>query len=446
MSMPARSSILFLLAWLLPSLWLASSARGQTPRLGQEAQVNAFTTGFQFFPAVADDGRGGNVVVWMSETSPQDDSSYSIRGRRLATGRGDELQINDQTAGGQRWPAVSMTPDGAFIVVWASPGDGSGESIQGRRFDALGTPLAGQFQVNDYTTGAQSYPAVASRADGDFVVVWSSLGSGADDQITYSIQGRRFASDGSALGAAFQVNAYTTGDQDRPVVRWASDDHFVVVWTSQGSGGDDSSGRSIQGRLFASDGSALTSDLQLNTFTSSQQNNAVLAVAEGDILVVWSSVGSSGDDTDQSSVQGRLLASDLTFLGDQFQINDYTTGFQIAPSVAALAAGGFVVVWESLGSPGDDTSDRSIQGQELNASGLGVGEQFQINTWTSSYQLLPRVAADRQDGDYLVVWNSAGSFGDDSDFASVQGQRFGRRLFADGFESGDLTPWSNSTP
>ncbi len=430
----------------MPCLWLSAVAAAQTPRLGQETQINSFTTGLQFVPAVADDGRGGGLVVWMSQTSPQDDSGYSIRGRRLATGGGEELQINDQTAGAQRWPAVSMTPAGAFIVVWASPGDGEGESVQARIFDPGGDPVAGQFQVNDYTTGPQSYPSIASRGDGDFVVVWSSLGSAGDDSITYSIQGRRFASDGSPLGPDFQINAYSTGDQARPKVRWMSDDSFVVAWTSQGSAGGDTSGRSVQGRVFASDGTPMTSDLQLNTFTTGQQQNVGLAPSDSDLLVVWSSAGSPGDDNDQSSVQGRLMAADLTPLGEQFQINGYTSGFQISPAVAALASGGFVVVWESLGSPADDTSDRSIQGQEIDAAGALAGAQFQINTWTDSYQLLPQVAADQQDGDYLVVWNSAGSFADDNDSTSVQGQRFGRRFFVDGFESGDLAAWSNSTP
>ena len=47
----------------------------------------------------------------------------------------------------------------------------TGYGVFGRRFDAGGTSLGPDFQVNTYTTGDQSRPDVASTADGGFVVV-----------------------------------------------------------------------------------------------------------------------------------------------------------------------------------------------------------------------------------------------------------------------------------
>lgn len=427
---------------------LTSPLSAQTPRLGEETQINAATTGFQFVPVVADNGGGGRVVVWMSEFAPEDGSGYAIRGRRVGPGNAmaSEFQVNGVTTGDQRWPAVTMGADGAFVVVWASPGDGDGDSIQARRFASDGSPQGDQFQVNELTTGGQSYPDIVGRSDGSFVVVWSSLGSPADDQGTYSILARRFASDGNALGGSFQVNSYTTGDQTQPEVRWLDDDAFVVVWTSRGSGSGDTSDESVQGRRFAADGTPQSGDVQINTYTTGRQQLAAVATSDQGFMVVWPSVGSPGDDNDASSIQGRSFSSDLVPLGDQFQINSYTSSFQISTSVASLKDGGFVTVWESLGSVGDDTFDRSIQGQELDLMGMPIGSQFQINTFNNSYQLLPRVASDRRDGDYFVVWNSSGSFGDDQDATSVQGQRFGRRMFADGFETGDVAAWSSSAP
>ena len=51
---------------------------------------------------------------------------------------------------------------------------------------------------------------MAADADGDFVVVWESDGSSGTDTSGDSIQGQRYASDGSTQGAQFQVNTYTT--------------------------------------------------------------------------------------------------------------------------------------------------------------------------------------------------------------------------------------------
>jgi len=49
--------------------------------------------------------------------------------------------------------------------------------------------------------------------------------------------------------------------------------------------------------------------------------------------------------------------------GAQFEVNTYTTNSQFVPSVAADSDGDFVVVWESNGSSGTDTSSYSVQGQ-----------------------------------------------------------------------------------
>ena len=77
------------------------------------------------------------------------------------------------------------------------------------------------------------------------------------------------------------------------------------------------------------------------------------------------------------------------------------------PSVAADADGDFVVVWESDGSSGTDTSCTSIQGQRYASTGAPQGAQFQVNTYTTSYQRRPAVAADAA-GDFVVVWDSYG--------------------------------------
>jgi hypothetical protein len=69
-------------------------------------------------------------------------------------------------------------------------------------------------------------------------------------------EGQHFASDGSAIGSEFQVNTYTTHSQRSPSVALASDGDFVVVWDSgysnnPGSYGSDTTYTSIQGQRYA---------------------------------------------------------------------------------------------------------------------------------------------------------------------------------------------------
>jgi hypothetical protein len=91
--------------------------------------------------------------------------------------------------------------------------------------------------------------------------------------------------------------------------------------------------------------------------------------------------------------------------------------------VASDAAGNFVVVWESNGSAGTDTDSTSIQGQRYDAGGAPVGSQFQVNSYTTLYQRTPNVAADAV-GNFVVVWASFFGDGSDTQFASVQAQRY----------------------
>ncbi len=434
---------------------LASPGNGELvlPPVGDDFQINTYTPSAQFLAAVAAGPSGRFVVVWNSRgSSDSDTDSFSIQGQRFAsdgTGLGGEFQVNTYTTHYQLFPEAAVGPNGDFVVVWASVGssgsDNSSYSIQGQRFASDGTAAGSEFQINTYTSFDQKGPDVAVGPDGDFVVVWSSRASGGSDTSSYSIQGQRFASDGVASGGEFQINSYTTGFQGFPAVVVAPDGGFVVVWESDGSSGDDSSDESVQGQRFASDGTTVGGEFQVNTHTTFVQRVPDLAVGpDGDFMVTWMSRPSPGDGSGYG-IRGRRFASDGSPVGEDFQINTYTTYNQRSAAVASDAQGGFVVVWSSLGSSGSDTDSFSIQGQCFASDGTAVGGEFQVNTYTSSYQSYPDVAIG-PDGDFLVVWDSDGSSGNDSSQRSAQGRLFTSLIFADSFESGDAFAWSVVVP
>jgi hypothetical protein len=93
----------------------------------------------------------------------------------------------------------------------------------------------------------------ALDSDGDFVVVWMSLGSVANDQNGYSIQGQSYNSAGTAQGSQFQVNTYRLNNQNLPAVAMDSNGDYVAVWQSWGGNGSDTSGYSVQGQRFMSE-------------------------------------------------------------------------------------------------------------------------------------------------------------------------------------------------
>ncbi|MGB5341690.1 MAG: hypothetical protein WBP67_06320 [Thermoanaerobaculia bacterium] len=307
-------------------------------------------------------------------------------------------------------------------------------------------PIGEEFQVNSYTTSWQVYPAVAVEPQGDFVVVWMSDGSYGTDTSGYSIQAQRYGANGAPVGGEFQVNAYTTNFQGTPAVAVEPQGDFVVVWESDGSYGTDTSSSSIQGQLYGANGAPVGDQFQVNTYTtSSQRRPAVAADAQGGFVVVWRSNGSHGTDTSDWSIQGQRYDSGGAPVGGEFQVNAYTTSSQLNPSVAVEPQGDFVVVWTSYGSYGTDSSGESIQGQRYDSGGAPMGGQFQVNAYTTTSQRRPAVAVGA-DGDFVVVWDSGGSFGTDNSSRSIQGQRFSVSIFSDGFESGDTSVWSNTVP
>ncbi len=441
-------------------MWIVSGVGLGTAR-ADDVQVNTYTTDDQLRASVALETDGDFVVVWESHGSGGTDSSLeSIQGQRYASDGstvGGEFQINTYTTSSQRNPSLALDADGDFVVVWSSVGsagtDSSYHSIQGQRYASDGSTAGGEFQVNTNTTGWQRLAGVAMDAGGDFVVVWQSF-DGTSPSF-YSVQARRYASNGVPVGDEFRVNTYTTIYQAKASVAMDADGDFVVVWNSPGSSGTDTSSSSVQGRRYASDGSTAGGEFQVNTYTTSFQTDASVAMdADGDFVVTWISNGSSGTDSWYASIQGQRFASDGSAAGGQFQVNSYTPLNQVQSSVGMAAAGDFVVAWVREGyilppeTPGD-----SVHAQRYASDGSAVGGEVQVSCnpadyiWTVGF---PSVGV-AGDGDFVVAWEShfftwppsgeGNPGGTDTVGFSIRKTR-GPLIFADGFESGDTSAWN----
>ncbi|MEO8276353.1 MAG: hypothetical protein ABI639_09040 [Thermoanaerobaculia bacterium] len=436
-----------MLAWLALGV---AAARAQLSPLGGQFEVNSYTTNQQYQPAVSSDSDGNFVIVWTSfGSSGTDSSNLSVQARRWAADGaplGGHFQVNTYTTSTQRFPAVSVAGDGAFVAAWPSIGsngtDTSDDSIQLQRFGSNGSAVGAQAQANSYTTSDQQFPSVSIGSTGSFVVAWESTGSAGSDSDGSSVQLQRFASNGAGLGQ-IQVNTFTTGAQLNPqvaVLGGGGGGDFVVVWNSDGSAGTDTSSTSVQGRRYAANGTALSGEFQVNTYTTSgQRYPAIAADGAGNFIVVWHSFGSTGTDTSSFSIQAQRFAANGAALGAQFQVNTYTPSVQQYPTVAVNSGGDFVVAWQSLGSNGTDSDSTSIRARRFAANGSPLGGDAQVNTYTTGDQGLPVVAAMGAH-DFVIAWQSPGSFENDDSQSSIQAQRFGC-VFCDGFENGTTNDW-----
>jgi hypothetical protein len=362
--------------------WIAAA---QPQPAGGEFQVNTYTTASQVDPAVAMDLQGNFVVIWRSDN--QDGSSVGIFGQRYdaaGAARGGEFRVNTYTTNGQSMPAVAVDGAGNFVVVWVSyPQDGSLDGIFGQRYDAAGAVQGGEFQVNSYTTNVQWYPAVAADAAGHFVVVWQSY---TQDGSGWSIFGQRYDAAGAAQGGEFRINTYTTGHQRNPAVAMDAGGNFVVVWHSFDQDGSDAG---VFGQRFDAGGAPRGSEFQVNTYTTDFQGYSAVAVdAAGGFVVVWHSTDQDGSN---GGIFGQRYDAAGAPQAVEFRVNTYTSNTQYLPTVAMDAGGNFVVVWRSLFQDGNSDG---VFGQRYDAAGSPRGSEFQINTYTTNNQRPGGVAVD----------------------------------------------------
>lgn len=334
--MPRRGFPVLAALSLLPRL-----AAGQVPA-GAEFQVNTYTTGFQTHASVAADAAGNFVVAWGGNY--QDGHFYGIFARPYSaagTPQGPAfVQVNSYTTGNQSEPSVASDVNGNLVFVWHSNGqDGSDWGVYGQRFNAAGAPVGGEFRANTHTTSTQRAPRVASDADGDFVVAWQSLGQ---EGVGYHVFARRYDAVGTAIGAEFRVAADPASNASSAAVASDADGAFVVVWVTYEAG---PAGFDVFARRFDPAGAAIGADFRVNTHTVDFQSDPDVAFdGDGNFVVAWSSKEQDGAGY---GVFGQRYDATGVARGSEFQVNGYTTGHQYHPSVARDGSGSFVVTWTS---------------------------------------------------------------------------------------------------
>jgi hypothetical protein len=371
---------------------------------GDDIRVSSYTQEYQENPMVAVLGGGDVVAIWSSYG--QDGSLLGIYGQRFsATGSklGGEFQVNQYTALNQRTPALAALADGGFLVIWVSeseaglrnnldatgPGFDSSPGgiafdvhLYARRYAGDGTPLSGEFRVNETANMVCANPVVSVAQDGSLLVAWSGraaflpVGSAPAQ---WDVFGRFLSADASPASGDFMVNTHQAGDQFHPKVASLGTDHFVV-WTSLGQ---DGSREGVYGRsINLIDGNG--AEMRINTIRPGQQQMpAVASDGEGRFLVVWAGYVGGGDGFDLAG-QRYAAAPGLPA--------------PAAPLVSALSQSRLSVSWPDVA--GYDVASyevhvdagnepESVQGNMVSVGGFAAGS-------THTFQLAYRLADGRR--------------------------------------------------
>jgi hypothetical protein len=366
--------------------------------VGSEFQLHTSGSGNQTRPAIATSSFGTFVTVW--ESLNQDGDGKGVFGRLFRDdGRaiGSEFQVNLTTTGDQDTPSVAMDANGNFLVTWA--GDQRNRNIYGQRFDADRQPIGSQFRINAaFTTGSHDRPSVAMNPNGSFIVTWAATGQrntafGADTS-GQGVYAQRFNRNGAPQQNPFRVNTTTTRDQTNPAIATHRNGNFVVVWESDQQ---DGSGKGIFAQRYLRNGNPVGQEVQVNTFTSRDQRNPAVAMdITGNFVVAWESDRQDGDG---SGIYAQRFASNGNRRGGEFRVNRTTRGDQVNPAIGTDAEGNFTVTWASS-SRG---SESGVFAQQWDADGNRIGSERRINSNTDRAAALPSIAV-QNNGRLLFAW------------------------------------------
>ena len=370
---------------------------------------------------------------------------------------GSELLVNTITDSWQLAGDVAVLADGSFVVVWEdwSVAD---RAIRAQRFDAAGNRLGSEMLVA-HVPGAAGYtsynPEVNALADGNFYVTWEQAAS--NDRY---VLGKVYSPGGTLVREQPVVYAFGFDSQHDSSARGTGS---VVVWEDPESNLGD-----ILYRVFDAAGNGSELLLANSTVAGTQRYSKVASTPDGsNFIITWDSGGTLyyrlfddvgnpvGSEVAIAAVKsspfyGATWLNDRQFVvtytvpdsilgGDDVRartytlntlgvpvltgaavVNTTTLGSQNHPDIAALPAGGFVIVWEDDSNPLDPYTD--IRLQAFDAGGAKLGQEMLVNSTTRGSQGDPEVAA-LPDGRVVVTWTDTYSDNDgDTSASSIRTQ------------------------
>lgn len=375
-----------------------SIGNGTVPAAGQTATVTVrYYDHYQTDSSGNPIGGSGYSKIYTFTVIPE--------ATRDLAGFGDDFALNSTTESVQASAVVARLSTGNYVAAWSSTdqGDPGGpSSIVAQIFSSTGQKVGGEIIVSPSNHEFyEAFPAVTALANGRFVVAYSSSkDSDGDFDVRYVI-----VEANGTVGQEGVANASSSQIEESfapPAVTTLSDGSFLIAWASYAS--DYSTVNVLGQRFSAVDGSRIGGEITLSG-AALASGPALASIGNGRYAVSWA-------EYDDSWTLAGVFAKVSD--GSPFQIvagSDMNRG----ASLAGLAGGGFVAVWEH----GTD-----IYYQRYSSDGTPQGSPALANAQTAGTQGGASVSA-LSDGGFIISWQS-----DQGDYSS--NGIFGRRFDASG--------------
>jgi methionine-rich copper-binding protein CopC len=228
--------------------------------------------------------------------------------------------------------------------------------------------------------------------DGSFLVTWAGNNNGS-----YGIYAQRLSAQGVAMGDPVQLasgatNTYSNAsDSVISVTAINSAGAYAVAWVGKEGSSNDSS---IYAQLFNADGTPLSAAAQLDG-TASVQDIApqIATLTDGGFIVTWSISG--------GGIYVQRFDDAGVAVGNTVPLAVSNSNANASPQVTVLDNGGYVITWQ-----GYTSGDYHIYVQQFDASGNGTTPVVLDGTTGSgsSYETQPQITT-LANGGYVVTWS-----------------------------------------
>ncbi|TXT56307.1 MAG: hypothetical protein BAJALOKI1v1_1940004 [Promethearchaeota archaeon] len=383
-----------------------------------EFRVNYNTTDDQQNPSVAALSEDSFVVAWQTNETYDENDLWNVKARVFNATTGEnitaEFQVNHFTDLDQFLPDISALSEDLFAVTWASWGqDGSSMGIFANVFNATtGINITAEFQVNDYYVNYQSYPSICALSEDTIAVAWEDWIQ--EESLNRGIYARLFnATTGTNITAEFHANFNTTDNQERPSISALTEDSLVITWRSNGQDGN---GYGVFGRIFnATTGTNFTAEFQVNNYTTNNQEFPDIAtLSEDNFAIAWESFeqdtgediysrvlylnyppihsgeppsdfsytyGSTGNEIIWTFIDDTISTPNYTVYNNNISISIHTnklwsSGVPITVDVDGLAVGNYnftIIIEDGLGGITQDQVNITVNETEGNDRGGNLG-------------------------------------------------------------------------
>jgi hypothetical protein len=406
----SRLTVVMFLVLLIPMINIGLSS-------DTEIQVNSYTTGNQISPAGAMDSSGNFVITWVSPKYNLNCANYSkIYSQRFdSSGNkvGDEFLVNPTNMGFESSPTIAMDASGNFIIAFVVSQKELNctnySKIYALRYDSSGNKIGNAIQVNSTAYGDQLDPSAAMDSKGNFIIAWQSKGYWS---FCSNINAQRFDNDGNKVGKQFQVNNNTLYENGYPCAAIDSNGNFVIAWASSLYDLNCKNKYLINAQRFDNNGKEVGKQFQVNSYTTKEQNHPSIAMnAGGTFMITWQSEDQDGKDF---GIYAQLYVSDGSNIGTNCKVNSQSDKDQNYPYAAMDSEGNYIITWQSNGkarqSNCHDETGFDVYAQKFDSFGKPIDEEFNVNTYTKNDQLYPRIMMNNTKN-FVIAWQSSGQDG-----------------------------------